>query len=57
MVLASNNLHLVITGSVGSQVATCDLVIDYAQPQRALLTKFTVQEVDQTPETSEPTEA
>lgn len=46
LVLKSNVLHLVITGSVGSQIATCDLVIDYAQPQKALLTKFVVQTTD-----------
>lgn len=52
LLLKNNSIHLAITGSVGSQVASCDLVIDYAQPQRALLTKFAVQEVEQTPEIS-----
>jgi hypothetical protein len=56
MLLKNNSLHLAITGAVGPQVATCELVIDYAQPQRALLTKFAVQEVEQTSEVSEPTQ-
>lgn len=57
LVLKSNVLHLAITGSVGSQIATCDLVIDYAQPQKALLTKFAVQPTDaQTQEESEQVE-
>jgi len=42
--LKNDAIHLAITGSVGSQIANCDLVIDYAQPSRALLSKFVVQE-------------
>lgn len=53
LILKSNSIHLTITGSVGSQVANCDLVIDYAQPQRALLTSFTVQETEQTQQIQE----
>ena len=54
--MKSNNIHLAITGSVGTQIANCDLVIDYSQPQKALLTKFVVQEAVQEPETKEETE-
>lgn len=52
MALKSNSIHLIITGSVGSQIATCDLIVDYTQPQKALLTKFVVQETEQAQEAS-----
>ena len=32
------------SGMVGSQKAICDVVIDYAQPQKALLTQFDIQD-------------
>lgn len=42
---------------MGAQTANCELVIDYSQPQNALLTKFTVQDTNQqaqqTPEETE----
>jgi len=53
LLLKGNVIHLAITGSVGSQVANCDLVIDYSQPQSALLTKFVVQETEQAQEKPE----
>lgn len=53
LILKNNSLHLTITGTVGSQIATCELVVDYAQPQNALLTKFVVQELTETPQEQE----
>lgn len=44
LMIQSSVLHLAITWSVGTQEASCELVIDYAQKDNALMTQFVVQE-------------
>lgn len=53
--IKSASLHLDVSGMVGSQKATCDVVIDYAQPQKALLTQFDIQDTtDETQDEEDP---
>jgi len=53
LTIRSSVLHLAVTWSVGTQQANCELIIDYIQPNNALMTQFVVQESEQQEEWNE----